>query len=300
MAMKLKKQLTYFGYATAWKIIGLLPEPTVYALANLAADRITRRNGISVQRLRDNYQRVHPTASQPMLDEMVREGMRSYLRYWCDTFRFPKWSHAQILGRVVVEREELLTEPLLAKRGCVVALPHAGNWDHAGAYFCLRGFRLTTVAEHLEPEQLFRKFLTYRENMGMEVLDLDTRVLATLAQRLRSGKLVALVADRDLTQSGVKVDFISGTASMPGGPAALALQTGAPLITAYVAYEPKGIRIIFDPEILPPTDGTQAEKVAAMTQAVAERFAQRISERTSDWHMLQQVWLNREDAGATK
>ena len=71
--------------------------------------------------------------------------------------------------------------------------------------------------------------------MGMEVLPLDGRVLGTLAQRLRQGALVALVADRDLSRSGIDVEFFKGTARMPAGPALLALKTQAPLITAFSA-----------------------------------------------------------------
>ena len=128
--------------------------------------------------------------------------------------------------------------------------------------------------------------------MGMEVLDLDSRVIATLAQRLRAGKLVALVADRDLSQSGVNVNFADGPAKMPGGPALLALQTGAPLITAFVQYERRGIRIIFQAPIAIPAPGTQNERVAAMTQECADRFASSIKNSTEDWHMLQRIWVD--------
>ncbi|MSY98964.1 MAG: phosphatidylinositol mannoside acyltransferase, partial [Actinobacteria bacterium] len=176
--------------------------------------------------------------------------------------------------------------------GCVVALPHAGNWDHAGAYFCATGIPLTTVAEHLKPEKLFRKFLEYRTAIGMEVLDLNSRSIATLSQRLRSGKLVALVADRDLSQNGIPVDFFGTGAKMPGGPALLAAQTGADLITAYVKYERTGIRIIFEGPVEVSADGTVSEKALAMTQIVANRFEKQIFDHTVDWHMLQRIWVD--------
>jgi KDO2-lipid IV(A) lauroyltransferase len=147
------------------------------------------------------------------------------------------------------------------------------------------------VAEHLKPEKLFRKFLEYRTKIGMEVLDLDSRSIATLAQRLRAGKLVALVADRDLSKNGVPVNFFGEGARMPGGPALLAIQTGADLITAFVKYESTGIRIIFEAAIPVPQNGTVNEKAAAMTQLVADRFAKQISENTVDWHMLQRIWV---------
>ena len=282
----------YWGYNLAWKIIRWIPESKAYSLADRFADFIYARNGKGVARLRSNYKRVRPELDNAKLEFLVNAGIRSYLRYWCDTFRFPAWSKERLLSTTVCENENLLRDPISEKRGCIVALPHAGNWDHAGAYFCATGIPLTTVAEHLKPEKLFRKFLEYRTAIGMEVLDLDSRSIAVLSQRLRAGKLVALVTDRDMSKNGIPVDFFGRGSQMPAGPALLAIQTGADLITAFVKYEEVGIRIIFEGPIAVPSNGTVPEKAALMTQVVADRFAKHIQANTVDWHMLQRIWRN--------
>jgi len=286
----------YWGYNLAWKIIRWIPESKAYSLANRFADFLYARNGKGVNRLRSNYRRVRPELDGAQLEFLVNAGMRSYLRYWCDTFRFPAWSKERLLSTTVCENENLLRDPIAAKRGCIVALPHAGNWDHAGAYFCATGIPLTTVAEHLKPEKLFRKFLEYRTAIGMEVLDLNSRSIAVLSQRLRAGKLVALVADRDLSKNGIPVNFFGTGGQMPAGPALLAIQTGADLITAFVKYEEVGIRIIFGEAIAIPETGSVSEKAAAMTQVIADRFAEQLVVNTVDWHMLQRIW--RDEANA--
>ena len=270
----------------------LLPEKFAYRVADWVADIFYGRNGKGVVRLRRNFQRARPELNELDLEFLVNAGMRSYLRYWCDTFRFPSWDKARLLETTICENENFLREPIAAKRGCIVALPHAGNWDHAGAYFCATGIPLTTVAEHLRPEKLFQKFLGYRRKIGMEVLDLDSRSIATLAQRLRAGKLVALIADRDLSKNGIPVKFFGEGARMPGGPALLAIQTSADLITAFVKYEETGIRIIFESAIPVPENGTINEKAAEMTQVIADRFAKQIAQHTVDWHMLQRIWVD--------
>jgi len=284
--------ISYWAYALAWKITKALPAAVAYKIFQGIADLISRRNPAPVNRLRSNYSRVHPNLNSDQLEKLVRDGMRSYLRYWCDTFRLPAWDTTQTMKNVVVENEDLLRAPLAAGRGVIVSLPHAGNWDHAGAYFCASGAPLVTVAEHLKPEKLFRKFLVYRESIGMEVLDANARTLAILAQRLRSNRLVALVADRDLSRSGVEVQFLGGPSRMPIGPALLSIQTKAPLISAFVKYEERGIRIIFEGEIAIPETGDQKSKIAAMTQVCADRFGRHIKESTVDWHMLQRIWID--------
>lgn len=283
--------LTAAAYFAAWRIVRWLPEKSAYRLFSWFADTIRKRNGKSVQRLRSNLERVKPSLSETELDALVLLGLRSYLRYWCDTFRFPDWSQEKLMGTVDVTNEHLLMDAIRAGTGLIVALPHAGNWDHAGAYFCGKGVKIVTVAERLKPEALFRKFLAYREAIGMEVLPLDGRVIATLAKRLREGQLVALVADRDLSRTGITVNFFGGPARMPVGPAVLALNTGAPLITAYVSYRPVGIHINFR-ETQIPIDGSQEERVLSIVQQCADHFAQEIAAHPEDWHMLQRIWVD--------
>lgn len=287
----MKDNLTAYLYFAGWRLVRWLPESTAYKLAYRVSDFLVKRNGKSVQRLRSNLFRTQSGMTSLDLDLLVIEAMRSYMRYWCDTFRLPDWSKKRILETVTVTNEHLLIDAIEAKTGVIVAVPHAGNWDHAGAYFCAKGIRLVTVAERLKPEKLFLRFLAYREAMGMEVLPLDGRVLNTLEERLNQGALVALVSDRDLSRSGIEVDFFGGTARMPAGPALLALRTKAPLITAFVSYTDTGVHIEFRNIILP-SSGDENSKVKEIVQMTAQYFEDGISESPEDWHMLQRIWID--------
>jgi len=286
-----KDSIAAYAYFAGWRILRWLPERTAYRLAYLLADFLTKRNGKHVSRLRSNLRRTKPDTTDLNLDLLVIDAMHSYMRYWCDTFRFPDWSPERVRDTVTVTNEHLLLDAIAAKTGVIVTLPHAGNWDHAGAYFCAKGIHLVTVAEHLKPEKLFLKFLSYRQAMGMEVLPLDGRVLGTLAQRLRQGALVALIADRDLSRSGIDVSFFGGPSRMPPGPALLALKTKAPLITAFVSYTEAGIHIDFN-EVSIPTSGSDEAKVLQIVQSMAQLFENGISAHPQDWHMLQRIWTD--------
>jgi KDO2-lipid IV(A) lauroyltransferase len=285
------EDLTAVSYFAGWRIVRWLPEKSAYRLFAFVADRASAKNGKNFQRLKSNLKRVLPELTETQLRSLAQAGMRSYLRYWCDTFRSPDWDTKRIQSTVTVNDAELLLEPVSSKRGVVVALPHAGNWDHAGSYFCSQGIPLVTVVERLKPEKLFLKFLEYRQAIGMEALPLDGRVMGTLASRLREGKLVALVADRDLSRSGIDVKFFDGTARMPAGPALLAIRTGADLITAYVSYTASGIHIDFR-KVQIASGATEAERVAKTVQLCADNFAAGISEHPQDWHMLQRIWVD--------
>ena len=285
----------YLLYLFAWKVIGILPEKTAYQLANFASDQILRKNGKGVQRLRSNYKRVAPSISNGALEALTKEGMRSYLRYWFDTFRLNKWSKSRIIETTFVVRENLLRDPIETKKGCIIALPHAGNWDHAAAYFCSTGIPITAVVERLKPEAIFKKFLAYRQSIGIEAISHREKTIPILMERLNQGKLVALVADRDMSRNGIEVNFLGGIAKMPAGPAILAIKSGSPLVTAYIRYLDEGIEITFDETIQLPISGSEEEQKRIVTQSMADNFAKRIQDSPVDWHMLQRIWVDEEN-----
>ena len=285
---------SYLGalpYFIGWRIIRLLPEKSAYRIFAFGARYMAKKNGRLVQRLRANLARVKPELSKSELETLVENSLSSYMRYWCDTFRSPGWSTHRVQSTVTVTNEHLIMDRINAREGVVVALPHSGNWDHAAAYFCHKGARLVTVAERLKPEAVFQKFLSYREAIGMEVLPLDGRAMGILLDRACSGGLIALVADRDLSHSGIEVDFFGHTAKMPAGPALVAMRAGVPLLTASVTYTDNGIHIYFRRIEIPDGDD-ETDRVAKTVQMIAKNFEQGIAAHPQDWHMLQRIWID--------
>lgn len=299
----MRAALTYWLYAGAWTVVRRLPERVAYALFDLVADMAWRRRGRSVVQLERNLRRARPEADAAGLRALTRAGMRSYLRYWCDAFRLPDWSRERVVATVRVEGEHHLRDNVGdGRRGVVAALMHMGNWDHAGAWATLTGAPVVTVAERLRPERLYARFLAYRQGLGMEILPLtggEGDLLDTLSARLRAGRLVPLLADRDLRASGIAVHLLGEPTRMPPGPALLALRTGASLHPVSIWHEPapggRGrpatLVIRFHDPVEAPAAGTTREKVTAMTQQVADVFTEAIRSHPQDWHMLQPLWL---------
>jgi KDO2-lipid IV(A) lauroyltransferase len=281
-------------YGAGWSTVKKLPEPVAARLGRTVADLAWKRRGEGVLRLERNLARVVPGASPERLAALSRAGMRSYLRYWMESFRLPAWSPERIADGVDVEDLHHLTAGLDAGKGVILALPHLANWDLAGAWVTTRlGIPFTTVAERLKPESLYDRFVAYREGLGMEVLPhTGGTAFGALARRLRAGGLVCLVADRDLSASGIEVDFFGEPARMPGGPALLAQQTGAALLPATLWFDDSPVmRGRVHPPVAVPGSGNRREKASVMTQALADAFATGIAEHPEDWHMLQRLWL---------
>ncbi|WP_027499601.1 phosphatidylinositol mannoside acyltransferase [Rhodococcus sp. UNC363MFTsu5.1] len=287
--MSWTERATDLGYAAGWRLVRALPEGVAQSLFNRGADRAARRGG-GPDQLRRNLARVLGVPAAEVPDELIRDSMRSYARYWREAFRLPSMDHAELAERLNanVYGQEHLDKALADGRGVMLALPHSGNWDMAGVWAVHRFGSVTTVAERLKPESLYQRFLAYREGLGFEIFPLsggERPPFEQLAERLRQNRVVCLLGERDLAKHGVPVTFFGEPTRMPAGPAKLAIDTGAALLSVHCYFEGDGWGFQVDP----PVDTSGG--VAAATQALADRFAANIAAHPADWHMLQPLWL---------
>ena len=278
-----------FGYAAGWMTVRALPEFVARTAFGAGAHLAARGGG--PDQLRRNLARVIGVAPADVPDELIRASLASYARYWREAFRLPTMDHVELARRSddKVYGKEHLIAALAAGRGAVLALPHSGNWDAAGIWLAQTHGTFTTVVERLRPEPLYRRFVAYRESLGFEVVPLSggkRPAFDVLCERLAENRVVALVSDRDLTRSGVQVEFFGEPTRMPAGPARLGIETGTALLPTYLWFDGDGWGF----NIHPPLDCTGGD-VGAITQQLADRFAEGIAAHPEDWHMLQPQWL---------
>ncbi|MGH8882340.1 MAG: phosphatidylinositol mannoside acyltransferase, partial [Stackebrandtia sp.] len=260
-------KLTEIGYRAAWRTVRMLPERGAERLFTAVANRTLAKNGKGVRQLRHNLARVvGPDFGESELDDLTRDAMRSYCRYWMEMFRLPSYSPAEMDTRFHLEGLDLVDRHRENGTGVVLAVPHSGNWDLAGACVAAKGYAITTVAQRLKPEGVFEAFLDFRRSLGMKILPHtggELPLLPTLVERAAAGDIVPLVADRDLSRSGIDVEFFGGTARMPPGPAMVAIRSGAPLYTVVLRYDgPRHCYGKLEGPIDIPTSGELSERVA--------------------------------------
>lgn len=220
----------------------------------------------------------------------TREAFALYGRYWFDTFNVLGWDDAAVADAFRFEGIELVEKGLAEGKGVVIALPHTGNWDVGGRAMAIRVAPVVSVAEHLKPERLFTLFLEHRRRMQMDIIDLASHhVGRQLTQRLEENRIVALVADRDLSGGGVEVEMFGRTRRMPAGPALIALSSGAPLISGPTFTTRDGWVEVLSEVTIEPT-GRRKDDIVALTRALAASFEKAIASAPSDWHLFQPGW----------
>jgi phosphatidylinositol dimannoside acyltransferase len=296
--------VSVLGFKVGWSAVRALPEWAAYGFFDRVADLAVRRGGKGVERLRSNYRRVRPELGERELDELVAAGMRSYMRYYCEAFRLPSLRRDQIDRAVVARGTEQVAELSARGEAAVVFVGHLGNFDLAAAWSAGNLMPVTTVAERLKPEEVYQEFVAFRRSIDMDIIPLTGGAdpfHGLLSAARGGGRIIALAADRDLTNGGVEVELLGHRARMAKGPAVLSLMTGAPLYAARIWYEPAargeglgGFRTVieFSERLVPRVDGTTAAKAADLIQQCADHLAVTIREHTSSWHMLQRVFVD--------
>jgi lauroyl/myristoyl acyltransferase len=276
-------RLVRTAYRLGWRFAAGLPSWLVRGVIRVASRVVLRRNGRHIQNLRRN---LTVATGAEVGEDLMRAAVASYLRTFYEVLALPAWSPQQIQPKVVLINEDIV-RTAIAGPGAVLAIAHSGNWDLAGAWACLNELPVTTVAEQL-PDAEFADFLAFREGLGMQVLShRDPAVIPELTRAVRAHRLVCLLADRDLSGSGLAVTWRGQPITMPAGPALLARRTGASLIPMVCQFTETGMMVKLCP---PVAHRTGPDGLRAMTQDVADTLAEEIARQPEDWHMMQRFF----------
>jgi lauroyl/myristoyl acyltransferase len=295
-----KGQMVFRTYSLLGRALSALPEPVALGLGAVVGDVLFTVRSDQRRMISKNLRRVlGGTVDEVTLQRWAKRSFRAYARYWVEGARLGTTPHSEVLQHMVVEGFEHLSQGMEAGNGVVMALPHVGSWEYGGAFLAAVGYPMTAVAERLQPPELFDYFVSQRAAMGLTVIPLGEGSTAAIMQALRDGRLVGLLSDRDLFLNGVEVEFFGEKTTMPGGPATLALRTGATLLTTAVYSGPgRDHHAVINAPIDTTRTGSFRTDVRRITQEIATQFERLIRHAPEQWHVFQPLWPDdRSDEG---
>lgn len=217
----------------------------------------------------------------------------SYGRYYAEALWIRRRRIDEVLAGTRVDGLDMIIAARDQGRGMIYALPHMGNWEVAAPVAVREGVHPVAVAENLANRRITDWFTAMRGEMGIEIVLAtgSAEVMRKLEAALGENKAVALLADRDLKGRGVTVTFFGEETTLPAGPATLALRTGAPLFPVVTYFDgDDGYHVVVRPPIPVPEGGTRGERVAAVTQRLAEHMEGFIRAAPEQWHLVQPNW----------
>jgi lauroyl/myristoyl acyltransferase len=294
---RLRRLATFAAYRVSGAGLGALPEPVASLIATTVGAVMARRPGGTLPMRERHIARVLASTSpavEPHPAVVRRWAVRSYrnyARYWVEGARLPATSPAEVRRRLVLDNYERFVEAAESGRGVVVALPHIGSWEWGGAFIAADGHPMTSVAERVEPPELFEWFVEQRRAMGLEIVPLGEESGRTILRVLRSGGVVGLLCDRDIVGNGVEVELFGERTTLPAGPATLALRTGAVLLPAVIYSGPGSDHTAV---VTTPVEAVRTARlrddVGRITEELARRFEWMVLRAPEQWHLYGPNW----------
>jgi phosphatidylinositol dimannoside acyltransferase len=217
------------------------------------------------------------------LERLVRSSFRHLARYYLEVARVPAWSREYVLERIAVETPDVVERAFAGDRPAIFVAPHFGSVELPGLYLSAHTDR-TPVApmETLADPALQRYFIRTRGAMGIRIVGLR-EARRELIAALRRGDPVGLVSDRDLTGGGMAVPLFGAPASLPIGPALLAIESGAPVFAVAVRRIGVGRYVGHLEEVPVPAQGSRRERAAGFLAAEARAFERAIAAAPDQW-----------------
>ena len=266
-----------------------LPSGPRYALAGAGGALWYRLSPAQRRAAHENYAAVlGRAATDPDVRRVARAAFANYGRMLADFVMIGSLGREELATRVTIDGREHVDAALAGGRGCIMAVPHMGSWDMGGSYAGVLGYRIAAVAERF-PGSLDDAVVATRQALGVRVIPLGRAAVRAILDELAQNAIVALLCDLP-HGPGFEVEMFGRRATVPSGPATLALKAGAPLVPACVwRTAPGRYHVHLDQPLPVPAIGGK-EVARDLMQAVVRRFEDFIRARPDQWYAFRPMF----------
>ena len=274
-----------------------LPERPQIALAELAGDLWYRRTPDRAAQARRNLRRVaewlaanergtplaRAAAHDPRaLERLVRLAYRHAARYYLEVARTPGMGGDEVPRRLTVETPDVVEEAFTLGRPAIFVGLHFGAIELPALLLASRVGEAVAPMETLDDAELQAWFIRSRGSVGIRIVGVR-EARRELTAALREGRYVGLVGDRDLTGGGTLTELFGAPASLPLGPALLAIETGAPPYVMGVRRTTPGRYLGRLERVAVATEGSRRERATATTASLARAFERIVEDAPEQW-----------------
>ncbi|HET9494030.1 MAG TPA: lipid A biosynthesis acyltransferase [Chloroflexia bacterium] len=282
---------TYYLMRIAGFLVRFVPPRLAYWLCSVIGGVIFMLNPQVRDAVLDNLGHVLPAASRRYRRKVARKVIRNVVKNYYDVVRLPRMSVADLEKTIVARGMEHLDNALAQGKGVIVVGAHLGNFSVVAQLGAARGYKISIIAEDIKPPRLYDYVNRLRGHFGLQIIKLHSTQVRTIYHLLRNNEVLALAVDRDVTGDGVPTMFFDALAPMPPGAVALALRTGAALISGRVERLPDNSSMMtLDPPLEMVKTGDRDLDLKVNMRRLAQRFEEYILYNPTQWVVLQRVW----------
>jgi KDO2-lipid IV(A) lauroyltransferase len=247
----------------------------------------------------DNMSHVLPGSSKHRRRSIARKVIRNTLKNYYDVVRLPHMTEEKLQRTIKMNGKEYLEEAHAQGKGAILVGGHIGNFSIVAQMSVIYGYDTAIVAEDIHPEKLYEYINHLRGRFGVKFIRMGSSQVRTIYKLLKGNGMLMLAADRDLSNSGVPVQFFDAPVDLPAGPVVLALRLNAPLIPAHTVRLRDNSSIVnVYPPMLDRTGDLDRDTKTNMRK-VAQILEDMILKAPDQWVVLQRVWEQPAGAATT-
>ncbi len=294
---KKSKFTCFIEYGALRSICGFvnaLPYPAACALARGAASFAFHVLRLNRERTVSRIKTVFPEKTEKEVNKIALTSLKNFFQNAVEMIRAPrlsrKWMEKHVANIAVNAGKvrELANEG----HGVITLVPHSGNWDLAAWALARFDVPLFAIAAR-QRNPLINDWINRQRESGMEVVERGSAmVMRDILNRLRKGRVFAILPDLRVPQKDTEVDFLNGKANISHGAAMFAVSTGAPVVVAVLRRE-NGIHTFDHLATLRPNPEAKDRKAEArrlITEAMRLIDAE-IRRTPEQWFWYNKRWI---------
>jgi len=282
---------TYYLLRFAGYVVWLVPPRLAYWICSVIGSLVFALNHNVRGNVLDNLRHVMPDATHRQRRQVARKIVRNVVKNYYDLVRLPHMKARDLERTITTEGMDNIDLALEQGRGLIITSGHIGKFGTVAQLAAARGYKVSVVAEDIEPPRLYDYTNNIRSRFGLRMIKLGSAQALTIYRILKKNEILMLASDRDVADDGVPTMFFDAPADMPPGPIALALRLNTPLIHGYTYRKPDSTSYV---ELSPPLDlvrtGDRDLDLKINMKKMAQLLEELILKNPSQWLVLQKIW----------
>jgi len=282
---------TYYLLRFAGYVVWLVPPRLAYWICPVIGSLVFALNHNVRGNVLDNLRHVMPDATHRQRRQVARKIVRNVVKNYYDLVRLPHMKARDLERTITTEGMDNIDLALEQGRGLIITSGHIGNFGTVAQLAAARGYKVSVVAEDIEPPRLYDYTNNIRSRFGLRMIKLGSAQALTIYRILKKNEILMLASDRDVADDGVPTMFFDAPADMPPGPIALALRLNTPLIHGYTCRLPDSTSLV---QLGRPMEmvrtGDRDLDLKINMRKMAQLLEELILKNPSQWLVLQKIW----------
>lgn len=288
------ENVEYAALRTVCAAVNAVPYRLAMAAASALAAFLFSVLRYKRSRTLGRIRQVFPGISPREARRIARKSLSNVLKTGVEMMRAPRldreWMDVHV--RDGEKYKKKLQSYVDEGRGVVVMVPHSGNWYMAAWSMAKYGLPLCAIAARQRNAKI--DAWMQRQYGDIEVVERGSaRTLAAVVDKIKSGRVFAILPDLRCKTPDVEVDFLGGKANVSHAGAMFAVKCGAPLVVAAMGRDGKG-RHCFDhiATLRPdPAAGDAKAEARRLTVEAMRLIDERVRSRPGDWYWYNKRWI---------